>query len=112
MFTFMNTARIGTAVQGVCHAELSFQGALAYAKERRSMRALSGKKDPDKVADAIIHHADVRRMLLTQKAVDEGGRAMLYFAEQYADPITNGTVENDEIGRAACRERMGLYLKT
>ncbi|NGY05332.1 acyl-CoA dehydrogenase C-terminal domain-containing protein [Solimonas terrae] len=95
MFTFMNTARIGTAIQGVCHAELSFQGALAYAKDRRSMRALGGKKEPDKVADAIIHHADVRRMLLTQKAVAEGGRAMIYFAAQYADHMTNGIVEND-----------------
>ena len=44
MFTFMNTARIGTAIQGICHAELSFQGALPYAKERMSMRALSGKR--------------------------------------------------------------------
>ena len=96
MFTFMNTARIGTAVQGVCHAELSFQGALRYAKERRSMRALSGKKEPDKVADAIIHHADVRRMLLTQKAIAEGGRAMIYFAAQYSDHMVNGIVEKDD----------------
>ncbi|MFP5304452.1 MAG: acyl-CoA dehydrogenase C-terminal domain-containing protein [Gammaproteobacteria bacterium] len=96
MFTFMNSARIGTAVQGVCHAEASFQGALAYAKERRSMRALSGKKEPDKAADSIIHHADVRRMLLTQKAIAEGGRAMIYFAAQYADHMVNGIVENDE----------------
>jgi alkylation response protein AidB-like acyl-CoA dehydrogenase len=86
MFTFMNTARIGTAVQGVAHAELSYQGALAYAKERRSMRALSGKKDPEQVADALIHHADVRRMLLTQKAIAEGGRAMIYFAESICRP--------------------------
>lgn len=85
MFTFMNTARIGTAIQGVAHAELSFQGALAYAKERRSMRALSGKKEPDQVADALIWHPDVRRMLLTQKAVAEGGRAMIYDAAQLAD---------------------------
>ena len=63
MFTFMNTARIGTAVQGIAHAELSFQGALPYAKERMSMR-LSGKKIQ---MHLIIHHADVRRMLLTQK---------------------------------------------
>src|SRR5690554_7437254 len=67
MFTFMNTARIGTAIQGVGPAELSYQWALDYAKERRSMRALSGKKEPDQVADSLIHHADVRRMLLTQK---------------------------------------------
>jgi hypothetical protein len=96
MFTFMNTARIGTAIQGVCHAELSYQGALAYAKERRSMRSLSGKKEPDKVADAIIHHPDVRRMLMTQKAVAEGGRAMIYFAAQYADHMVNGMLEGDE----------------
>ncbi|MFX4682004.1 acyl-CoA dehydrogenase, partial [Acinetobacter baumannii] len=83
MFTFMNTARIGTAIQGVAHAEQSYQGSLPYAKERRSMRALSGKKEPDQVADALIHHGDVRRMLLTQKAVAEGGRAMVYFAAQY-----------------------------
>ncbi|NKF21507.1 acyl-CoA dehydrogenase C-terminal domain-containing protein [Solimonas marina] len=96
MFTFMNTARIGTAIQGVCHAEASFQGALAYAKDRRSMRALGGKKEPEKVADAIIHHADVRRMLLTQKAFAEGGRAMIYFAAQYADHMTNGIIEGDD----------------
>ena len=64
MFTFMNTARIGTAIQGVAHAELAYQGALAYACERRSMRALSGKKEPEQVADAIVWHPDVRRMLL------------------------------------------------
>ncbi|HEY9546586.1 MAG TPA: acyl-CoA dehydrogenase C-terminal domain-containing protein [Solimonas sp.] len=109
MFTFMNTARIGTAVQGVCHAELSFQGALAYAKERRSMRALSGKKEPDKVADAIIHHADVRRMLLTQKAVAEGGRAMIYFAAQYADHMTNGIVENDAKKYKYWDDKLGFF---
>ena len=66
MFTFMNTARIGTGIQGLAHTELTFHNALPYAKDRRSMRTLSGTKDPEKVADAIIHHADVRRMLLTQ----------------------------------------------
>ncbi|MBA4286755.1 MAG: acyl-CoA dehydrogenase [Xanthomonadaceae bacterium] len=109
MFTFMNTARIGTAVQGVAHAELSFQGALAYARERRSMRALSGKKDPDKSADAIIHHADVRRMLLTQKAIAEGGRAMLYFAGIYADHMTNGIIENDKAKYDLWDDRLGFF---
>ena len=108
MFTFMNTARIGTAVQGIAHAELSFQGALAYAKERRSMRALSGKKEPDKVADAIIHHADVRRMLLTQKAVAEGGRAMIYFAAQYADHMTNAVLAGDEAGYKHWDDKLGF----
>src|SRR3989344_543402 len=53
MFTFMNTARIGTAVQGLAHAELSYQGALPYAKERRSMRALTGKKDADHMVAGV-----------------------------------------------------------
>jgi hypothetical protein len=109
MFTFMNTARIGTAVQGVAHAELSFQGALRYAKERRSMRALSGKKEPDKVADAIIHHADVRRMLMTQKAIAEGGRAMLYFAAQYADHMVNGIIEGDPKKYEEWDDKLGFF---
>ena len=109
MFTFMNTARIGTAVQGVAHAELSFQNALAYAKERRSMRALSGKKDPEHTADAIIHHADVRRMLLTQKAIAEGGRAMIYFAAQYADHMVNGIIENDDAKYKAWDNKLGFF---
>ncbi len=96
MFTFMNTARIGTAIQGVGPAELSYQWALAYAKERRSMRALSGKKDPDEVADALIHHADVRRMLLTQKAIAEGGRGMLYYAARLADHMVEAHTAGDE----------------
>ena len=56
MFTYMNTARIGIAIQGVCHSELAYQISLPYAKERLSMRSLSGKKYPDKVADPIIVH--------------------------------------------------------
>jgi len=96
MFTFMNTARIGTAIQGVGPAELSYQWALDYAKERRSMRALSGKKDPDHVADSLIHHADVRRMLLTQKAIAEGGRAMLYYSARLADHMVEGLAAGDD----------------
>ena len=78
MFTFINTSRVGTAVQGVAAAEKGFQHALWYCKERRSMRALSGKKEPEEVADAIIWQPAVRQMLLTQKAVAEGGRSMVY----------------------------------
>tara|TARA_Y100001001_G_scaffold136473_1_gene137875 strand:- start:706 stop:2496 length:1791 start_codon:yes stop_codon:yes gene_type:complete len=95
MFTFMNTARIGTAIQGVGPAELSYQWALDYAKERRSMRALSGKKEPDQVADSLIHHGDVRRMLLTQKAIAEGGRAMLYYAARVADHMVEAHTAGD-----------------
>lgn len=109
MFTFMNTARIGTAIQGVAHAELSFQGALRYAKDRRSMRALSGKKEPEKVADALIHHADVRRMLMTQKAIAEGGRAMIYYAAQYADHMTNGVLEGDQKKFEEWDDKLGFF---
>ncbi|MCG8611379.1 MAG: acyl-CoA dehydrogenase C-terminal domain-containing protein [Pseudomonadales bacterium] len=93
MFTFMNTARIGTGLQGSCAAELSFQGALSYARERLSMRSLSGKKAPDKVADPIIVHPDVRRMLLTQKAFAEGGRALIYYSALKADYLVHGATE-------------------
>ncbi|KZZ46663.1 MAG: acyl-CoA dehydrogenase [Saccharospirillaceae bacterium] len=96
MFTFMNTARIGTSLQGVASAELSFQGALPYAKDRRSMRSLSGTKDPDKVADTLMVHPDVRRMLLTQKAIAEGGRAMVYHAARLADLMTAAHTRGDQ----------------
>ena len=109
MFTFMNTARIGTAVQGLAHAELSFQGALPYAKDRMSMRALSGKKDPDRVADAIIHHADVRRMLLTQKAFAEGGRSMIYHAAQLADKMADALAQGDQAKFDEYDDKLGFY---
>jgi len=95
MFTFMNTARIGTAVQGVCSAELAYQISLPYAKERMSMRSLSGPKYPDKVADPIIVHPDVRRMLLTQKAISEGGRAMIFYAIKIVDKLEQATDEEE-----------------
>nr|WP_199065941.1 acyl-CoA dehydrogenase C-terminal domain-containing protein [Chromobacterium sp. ASV5] len=76
MFTMMNAARLGCGMQGLGIGEASFQGALAYARERLQMRALTGAKCPDKAADPIIVHPDVRRMLLTQKAYTEAGRAL------------------------------------
>ena len=94
MFTFMNTARVGTALQGLAAAEGSFQGALTYAKERLAMRALSGPKSPDKEADPIIVHPDVRRMLLTQKAFAEGGRALAYYLAQHSDFVEQGSDED------------------
>jgi len=87
MFTFMNTARIGIAIQGLAHAEFAYQNALAYAKERLQMRALSGAKCPDKPADPIIVHPDVRYMLLTQKAFAEGARMLIYWAGDYLDKM-------------------------
>jgi hypothetical protein len=88
MFTFMNFARLGTGLQGLAHSELAFQNSLAYARDRLQMRSLSGPKNPAGPADPIIVHPDVRRMLLTQKAFAEGGRALIYFATTQADILT------------------------
>lgn len=105
MFTFMNEARIGTAVQGVCSAEGAFQGSLKYAKDRLAMRALSGPKAPDKEADPIIVHPAVRAMLLTQKAFSEGGRALVYWLSMQAD-IVQGS--EDEGRRKKADDMMSL----
>ena len=88
MFTFMNFARLGTGLQGLAHSELAFQNSLAYTRDRLQMRSLSGPKNPGGPADPIIVHPDVRRMLLTQKAFAEGGRALLYFASTQGDILT------------------------
>jgi alkylation response protein AidB-like acyl-CoA dehydrogenase len=85
MFTFMNLARIGTALHGQAHAELGYQMARAYAHERLQMRSLTGAKNPSGVADPIIVHPDVRRMLLTQKAIVEGLRMLNYTAALKVD---------------------------
>jgi hypothetical protein len=76
MFVMMNEARLGVAVQGLAQSEVAYQNAVAYAKDRLQMRALSGPKAPDKPADPIIVHPDVRKMLLTARAYAEGGRAL------------------------------------
>ncbi|WP_339674931.1 acyl-CoA dehydrogenase C-terminal domain-containing protein [uncultured Zhongshania sp.] len=85
MFHMMNSARLGTALQGLSAGEASFQGALEYARDRLQMRSLSGPKNPDGPADPLIVHADVRRMLLTQKAFAEGSRAFIYWVAQLVD---------------------------
>jgi len=96
MFTYMNTARLGVAIQGICSAELAYQISLPYAKERLSMRSMSGPKYPDKVADPIIVHPDVRKMLLTQKAISEGGRAMVYYTAKVIDELALCTDEQEK----------------
>ena len=106
MFTYMNTARIGIAIQGVCHAELAYQISLPYAKDRRSMRSLTGKKQPDQVADPIIVHPDVRKMLLTQKAFSEGGRAMVYYAGKLIDELSQCDNEED---RKRIDDKVGFF---
>eukprot|EP00124_Ichthyophonus_hoferi_P000840 Ihof_evm10s35 gene=Ihof_evmTU10s35 len=108
MFTFINTSRLGTAIQGVSAAELSFQNALAYAKERVSMRSLTGTKCPDKEADPIIVHPDIRKMLLTQKAFSEGGRAMVYHCAKLVDEMHYATQAGDHKKAAALDDRLGF----
>jgi alkylation response protein AidB-like acyl-CoA dehydrogenase len=76
MFTMMNAARLAVAIQGLGLAEVAYQNALAYAKERLQGRALTGAKAKDKAADPIIVHPDVRKNLLTVKAFTEGARAL------------------------------------
>lgn len=85
MFTMMNNARLGVGIQGLGLIEVAYQNALAYAQERLQMRALSGAQAPDKPADPILVHPDVRRMLLTQKAFSEGGRALTFYTAQQVD---------------------------
>ncbi|WP_372943147.1 acyl-CoA dehydrogenase C-terminal domain-containing protein [Shewanella sp.] len=105
MFTFMNAARIGVANEGVAAAEASFQGALAYAKDRLQMRSISGVKNPNGPADPIIVHPDVRRMLLTQKSIAEGGRALVSYLAQLVDI---GHAEKDETVKADAETKLAL----
>lgn len=105
MFTFINTSRIGNAVQGVASAELSYQGARKYAKERLSMRSLTGTKAPDKEADPIIVHPQIRKLLLTQRAIALGGRTMIMMAAKYVDHMTHTSSEEE---RAKADKRLGL----
>ena len=76
MFTMMNDARLEVGIQGLGVAETAYQSAVAYARERLQGRALRGAKQPDKAADPILVHPDVRRMLLTMRATTEGARAL------------------------------------
>ncbi len=105
MFTFMNNARLGVALQGVAHADVGFQQSLAYAKNRLQMRALTGPKNPELMADPIIVHPDVRRMLLTQKCIAEGGRMFTYDIAKMLDVIQRSA---DEELKAEMDDALGL----
>lgn len=87
MFTFINTSRLGTSMQGVAAAENSYQNALAYCKDRRSMRSLNGTIDEKSFADPLIVHGDIRKNLLFQRAIALGGRSMIYQCVQMADEV-------------------------
>ena len=89
MFTMMNEARILVGLQGLGIGEVSYQNALAYAKERPQGRALKGAKFPNKPADPITVHPDVRRMLLSMRAFAEGGRVLALWAALNIDIAKN-----------------------
>ena len=89
MFAMMNAERISVGMQGLGIAEVSYQNAVTYAKDRVQGRALSGAKFPGKPADPIIVHPDVRRMVLTQRAYAEGCRALAAWAGEALDTSTH-----------------------
>ena len=105
MFVMMNAARIGVGMQSQGLTEVAFQNALAYAKDRIQMRSLAGPKNPDKPADSILVHPDVRKMLLTAKAYAEGGRALQVYCTLLLDKAQH---HPDEKVRKECDELVAL----
>jgi alkylation response protein AidB-like acyl-CoA dehydrogenase len=105
MFTMMNEARLGVGIQGLAQSEISYQNAADYARERIQGRSLSGDKEPEKAADPIIVHPDVRRMLMNQRAFNEAARALVIWTALKGD-VARST--DDEKERAAADDHMGL----
>jgi hypothetical protein len=105
MFTMMNEARLAVGAQGLAVSEVAYQNAAAYAKDRLQGRALSGPKYPDKAADPIIVHPDVRRMLMTMRAFNEGARALVVWTALQNDVEHRSP---DEKARQAAADHMGL----
>ena len=105
MFVMMNAARLGVGIQGLGLTEVAYQNAAAYAKDRIQMRSLSGVKNPDKPADSIINHPDVRKMLLTARAYAEGGRALALWTTLQLD---KELASDDEAVRAECADLVAL----
>ena len=87
MFTMMNTARLAVGLQGLALIDRAFQNALDYSRDRLQGRSLSGAKFPDKPADPLIVHPDIRRMLLTCKSLAEGGRMLALHAATLVDVL-------------------------
>ncbi len=105
MFTMMNEARLGVGLQGLAMSEVAYQNAVAYAKERLQGRALTGAKAPEKAADPIIVHPDVRRGLLTMRAFNEAARALMLWLALNGD-VTHRS--GDAKARQAADDLMGL----
>ncbi len=105
MFTMMNYERLGVGIQGLATGERSYQSAIEYARERIQSRAPTGPVAKDKAADPIIVHPDVRRMLLTMKALNEGGRA---FSSYVAMQLDTAKYSEDSVTRKRAEELVAL----
>jgi acyl-CoA dehydrogenase len=105
MFVMMNEARLAVGLQGLGIGEVAYQNAALYAKERLQGRSMSGPKAPDKPADPIIVHPDVRRTLMTIKALTEGGRALALWTALQADILHRSP---DEKERRRADDHLGL----
>jgi len=101
----MNAARLGVGMQGLGLTEVAYQNAVIYAKDRIQMRSLSGVKSPDKAADPIIVHPDVRKMLLTARAYAEGGRALAMWTTLQLD---KEIASDDEDVKRECADLVAL----
>ena len=105
MFVMMNEARLGVAVQGLSQSEVAYQNAAAYARDRLQGRSLTGAKSPDKPADPIIVHPDVRRTLLTIRSFNEAARAMVVWTSLKSDVAHRSSDPKD---RQEADDHMGL----
>ena len=105
MFVMMNEARLGVGVQGLAQSEVAYQNAALYARERLQGRSLSGVKAPDKPADPIIVHPDVRRTLMTIRAFNEAARALVLWTALRGDVAHRS---DDETERQSADDHMGL----
>jgi alkylation response protein AidB-like acyl-CoA dehydrogenase len=105
MFVMMNGARLGVAIQGLSLSEVAYQNAAAYAKDRRQGRSLKGPAEPEKPADILLVHPDVRRMLLEIRAFNEAARALLV---SIALTQEEALAAPDAKVRQAADDRLGL----
>jgi acyl-CoA dehydrogenase len=105
MFTMMNEARLGVGLQGLAVSEIAYQNAASYARDRLQGRSISGPKAPDKKADPIIVHPDIRRKLMTMKAFNEAGRALVLWTAIKSDVAHRS---GDDADARAADDHMGL----
>jgi acyl-CoA dehydrogenase len=105
MFTMMNEARLAVGLQGLTQSEVAYQNAANYARDRLQGRSISGVKNPDKPADPIIVHPDIRRVLMSIKSFNEAARALVLWTALRADIQRRS---EDEKARQAAEDHMGL----